>query len=192
MRPHGLYSPWNSLGQNTGVGSLSRLQGIFPTQGWNLGLPHCRQILYQLSHQGSPCVSAHAVGLSVTWPRASQHQGGRQCSAGTGPHQHGSSRCRAPTEEPDVRSQDLRSCPSSHCGLCSSSRSELWAAGPHTGGPGPFLAPAPGLLVDLPTGSLGLQGSSSPFLSSPLAISQFFSPHAENKSSLQFSFPLLL
>lgn len=140
------------------------------------------------------------MGLAVTWPRASQHQGGRQCSAGTGPHQHGSSRCCAPTEEPDVRSRDLRSCPSCHCGLCSLSRSELWAAGPHTGGPGPLLAPAPGLLVgrrhpalvDLPTGSWGLHGSSSPFLSSPLAISQFFSPHAENKNSLQFYFPLLL
>ena len=36
--PHGLYHPWNSLGQNTGVGSLSLLQGIFPTQGSNLGL----------------------------------------------------------------------------------------------------------------------------------------------------------
>ena len=47
--PHGLYSPWNSLGQNTGVGSLSFLQGIFPTQGSNPGLPHCRQILYQVS-----------------------------------------------------------------------------------------------------------------------------------------------
>ena len=46
--------PWNSPGQNTGVGSLSLLQGIFPTQGLNLGLPHCRQILYQLSHKGSP------------------------------------------------------------------------------------------------------------------------------------------
>ena len=44
--PHGLYSPWNSPGQNTGVGSLSLLQGIFPTQGSNPGLPHCRQILY--------------------------------------------------------------------------------------------------------------------------------------------------
>ena len=33
MRPHGLYSPWNSLGQKTGMGSLSLLQGIFPTQG---------------------------------------------------------------------------------------------------------------------------------------------------------------
>ena len=44
-------SPWNSLGQNTGVGSLSLLQGIFPTQGSDPGLPHCRQILYQLSHK---------------------------------------------------------------------------------------------------------------------------------------------
>ena len=52
--PLGLYSPWNSPSQNTGVGSRSLLQGIFPTQGLNLGLPHCRQILYQLSHQGSP------------------------------------------------------------------------------------------------------------------------------------------
>ena len=55
LRPRGLYSSWNSPGQNTGVGSLSLLQGIFPTQGWNPGLPHCRRILYWLSHQGSPC-----------------------------------------------------------------------------------------------------------------------------------------
>ena len=41
-------------GKNTGVGSHSLLQGIFPTQGSNLGLLHCRQILYHLSHQGSP------------------------------------------------------------------------------------------------------------------------------------------
>ena len=54
LRSHGLYSPWDSPGQNTGVGSFSLLQGIFPTQGLNPGLPHCRQILYQLSHQGSP------------------------------------------------------------------------------------------------------------------------------------------
>ena len=51
LRSHGLYSPWNSPGQNTGVDSLSFLQGIFPTQGLNPGLPHCRQILYQLSHK---------------------------------------------------------------------------------------------------------------------------------------------
>ena len=53
LRPHGLYSPWNSPGQNARVGSLSLLQGIFPTQGSNPGLPHCRWILYQLSHKGS-------------------------------------------------------------------------------------------------------------------------------------------
>ena len=56
LRPHGLYSPWNSPGQNIGVGSLSLLQGIFPTQGSHPGLPHCRWILYQLSYQGSPNV----------------------------------------------------------------------------------------------------------------------------------------
>ena len=54
LQPHGLYSPWNSPGQNTGVGSLSLLQGIFSTQGSNPGLPHCRQILYQLSRRGGP------------------------------------------------------------------------------------------------------------------------------------------
>ena len=48
------YSPWNFPGQNTGVGSLSLLQGIFPTQGSNPDLPHCRWILHQLSHKGSP------------------------------------------------------------------------------------------------------------------------------------------
>ena len=47
-------SPWNSAGQNTGVDSFSLLQGIFPTQGSNPDLPHCRRILYQLSHKGSP------------------------------------------------------------------------------------------------------------------------------------------
>ena len=52
--PHGLYSPWNSPGQNPGVGRLSRLQGIFPTQGSNSGLLHCRWMPYQLSHKGSP------------------------------------------------------------------------------------------------------------------------------------------
>ena len=49
LRPHGLYSPWNSLSQNTGVSRLSLLRGIFPAQGSNAGLLHCRQILYQLS-----------------------------------------------------------------------------------------------------------------------------------------------
>ena len=56
LQPHGLYSPWNSPGQNTGVGSRSLLQRIFPTQGSNPGLSHCRQIFYQLSHREAPWV----------------------------------------------------------------------------------------------------------------------------------------
>ena len=104
LQPHGLYSPWNSPGQNTGVGkpfpspgdlpnpgidprspslqmdllpakpqgkpkntgvgSLSLLQGIFPTQGSNQGLLHCRQILYQLSYQGSLYWWADSLPLS--------------------------------------------------------------------------------------------------------------------------------
>ena len=58
---HGLYSPWDSPGQNTGVGDLSLLQGIFPTRDWTQvsctgrqAGRFCRQILYQLSHEGSP------------------------------------------------------------------------------------------------------------------------------------------
>ena len=53
--PHGLQSmEFSSPDQNTGVGSVSLLPGIFPIQGQNPGLLHCRQILYQLSHQRSP------------------------------------------------------------------------------------------------------------------------------------------
>ena len=50
------FSAWNSPGQNTGVGSLSLLPGIFLTQELNQGLLHCRQILYQLSYQGNPAI----------------------------------------------------------------------------------------------------------------------------------------
>ena len=63
LRSHGLYSPQNSLGQNIGVSSCSLLQEIFPTQGLNPGLPHCRQILYCLSHQGNP--GNHGIELNV-------------------------------------------------------------------------------------------------------------------------------
>ena len=72
LLPHGLYSPRNSPGQNTGAGSLSLLQGIFPTQGSNSGLPHCRQILYQLSHKGSPRILervAYPFSSASSWPR---------------------------------------------------------------------------------------------------------------------------
>ena len=70
--PHGLYSLWNSPGQNTRVGSLSLLQGIFPTNGSNSGLLHYRWIPYQLSHKGSPrileWVTYHFSNRS-SWPR---------------------------------------------------------------------------------------------------------------------------
>ena len=57
--PHGqqparVLCPWDSPGKNTGMGCHALFQGIFPTQGSNPGLPHCRWILCRLSHQGSP------------------------------------------------------------------------------------------------------------------------------------------
>ena len=82
LRPHGLYSPWNSPGQNTGVGSLSLLQGIFPTQGSNPGLLHYRRILYQLSHNGSPRILewvAYPFSRESSRPR---DQTGVSCIAG--------------------------------------------------------------------------------------------------------------
>ena len=54
--PPGFSSHGDSPGQNTGVGCHALLQRIFPTQGLNPDLPHCRQILYRLSHQGSPSI----------------------------------------------------------------------------------------------------------------------------------------
>ena len=72
LRPHGLDSPWNSPGQNTGVGSRSLLQGIFPTQGSNPGLLHCRLILYQLSDKGSPRIlewAAYSFSSRSSQPR---------------------------------------------------------------------------------------------------------------------------
>ena len=58
LRPHGLYPtrllcPWDFPGNSTGVDCHFLLQGIFPNQGLNPGLPHCRPTLYHLSHQGS-------------------------------------------------------------------------------------------------------------------------------------------
>ena len=64
-------SPWNSPGQNTGVGSCSLLQVIFPTQGSNPG-PHCRWILYHLSHQGSLSILEwvpYPFSSGSFWPR---------------------------------------------------------------------------------------------------------------------------
>ena len=69
-----LFSPWNSLGQNTGVGSLSLLQGMFPTQGSNPGLPHCGQILYQPSHQGSASEDRSKTSLLESSTRLKPHE----------------------------------------------------------------------------------------------------------------------
>ena len=67
-----LYSPWNSPGQNTGVGSLSLLQGIFSTQRSNPDVPQCRWILCQVSHEGSPRILgwvAYPFSRGSSWPR---------------------------------------------------------------------------------------------------------------------------
>ena len=65
---HPMGCPWNSPGQNTGVGSFSLFQGIFPMQGSNPGLPHCRRILYQLSHkERSPRGGFILTILGASW-----------------------------------------------------------------------------------------------------------------------------
>ena len=82
LPPHGLYSPWNSPGQDTGVGSLSLLWGIFPTQRLNPGLLHCGRIFYQLSHKGSPRILqwvAYPFSRGSSQPRNSA---GVSCIAG--------------------------------------------------------------------------------------------------------------
>ena len=70
LQPNRLLCPWGFPGENTGVGCHFLLQEIFPTQGSNPGLPHCRQTLYCLSHQGSPekgsakeCSNCHTIAL---------------------------------------------------------------------------------------------------------------------------------
>ena len=55
----------DSPGKNAGVGCYAFLQGIFPTLGSNPGLPHCRQILYYLSHQGSPSNIDRSLQISL-------------------------------------------------------------------------------------------------------------------------------
>ena len=68
LRHHGLYSPWNFPGQNTGVG-ISLLQGVFPAQGLNPGFLRCRWILYQLSHKGSSLLLYHQCKYQHTLKR---------------------------------------------------------------------------------------------------------------------------
>ena len=79
LQPH---SPWNSSGQNTGLGNLSLLQGIFPTQGSNPGLPHCRWILCQLSHKGSLGILGWVAYPFSNGPSRPRNQTGVSCIAG--------------------------------------------------------------------------------------------------------------
>ena len=68
--PPGSSVPGDSPGKKTGVGCHALLQGIFPTQGSNPGLPHCRWILYHLSHQGSPWI---LEWVAYSFSRGSSH-----------------------------------------------------------------------------------------------------------------------
>ena len=79
---HGPYSPWNCPGQNTAVGCHFLLQGNFPTQGSNPCLPHCTQILYQLSHQGSPRLLEWVAYLFSSGSSQPRKQTGVSCIAG--------------------------------------------------------------------------------------------------------------
>ena len=61
LQPTRLLCPWNLPGKNTGMGCAFLLQGIFPILGLNLGVPHCTQFLYHLSHQGIPASGSGSV-----------------------------------------------------------------------------------------------------------------------------------
>ena len=82
LRPYGLYSPWNSLGQNIGVDSLSLLRGIFPTQGSNPGLPYCKRSFLPAESQGkskNTGVVAYPFSSGSSQPR---NQTRVSCTAG--------------------------------------------------------------------------------------------------------------
>ena len=81
LQPSRFLCLWDSPGKKTGVGCHALLQGIFPTQGSNPGLPHCRGILYQLSHQRSPRI-LELSSLSLLqgiFPRQESNQGHLHC-----------------------------------------------------------------------------------------------------------------
>ena len=75
IQPTRLLYPWNSLGKNTSMDSHSLQQGIFPTQGSNSGLLDFRQILYHLSHQGSPPIDYGLIFNNFKLPIASSIKG---------------------------------------------------------------------------------------------------------------------
>ena len=99
--------------RNFGVGSLSLLQGIFPTQESNQGLLHCRQILYQLSYQGSP---SHSVVSDSLQPRGLYrlwNSPGRMLEWVAIPFCRGSSQIRDQTRSPTLQADSLPAEP--HC-----------------------------------------------------------------------------
>ena len=67
LQPARLLCPWNSPGKDTKEGGHSLIKGIFLTQGLNLGVLHCRQILYHLSCQGSPSIHLLSIYLSIIY-----------------------------------------------------------------------------------------------------------------------------
>ena len=77
MEPTRLLHLWDFPGKNTGMGCHFLLQEIFPTQGLNLGLPHCRQMLYHLSHQGHKTWNifwVYSASGNIWWSPNSNHQ----------------------------------------------------------------------------------------------------------------------
>ena len=91
-------TPWNSPGQNTGVGSLSLLGGIFPIQGSNPSLLHCRWILYPLSYEGSPGIDQFIVEnkmkpyelswqMQMSWTQSVMDTGTKGCKTTLSPVQ---------------------------------------------------------------------------------------------------------
>ena len=88
LRPHGLYRPpgfsvhGDSPGRNIGVGCHAPLQAIFPSQGSNPGLPHCGQILSQLSHHGSPRILEWVASPFSRASSGPRNQTGVSCTAG--------------------------------------------------------------------------------------------------------------
>ena len=78
--PPGSSVHWDSPGKNIGVGCHALLQGIFSTQELNPGFSHCRQILYHLSHQGSPILEWVAYPfLQENFPSKESNQGLLHC-----------------------------------------------------------------------------------------------------------------
>ena len=87
LQPYRLYSSWNSPGQNTGVGSLSLLQGIFPTQGPNPGLPALQVDSLSAEPQGKPIQETWVWSLGWEDPPGGRHGHPHQYAHLENPHE---------------------------------------------------------------------------------------------------------